>query len=654
VARLAVGYVDAMGAPGDRDDRSDDRAFRVLCETCGIGFWHIDTRGHTVYANPAICLMLEVDSASDLQGITHHAFFTEASLQRMDAEHRRRSSGVASTYEVELLGRRGGRRNIIVSGVPVTDAGGALTGLFGSFTDITPRKRAELARAESDNRLRSLFAASVDAIGVSRDGVHVMINPAYVRMFGYVKEEELLGRPILDLIAPAERAAVASHVRLRSRGMTDVQHYLTRGVRRGAQEFPLEVHVSSYEQDGEVQSVVILRDISDRLQLEEQLRQSQKMDALGRLAGGVAHDFNNLLTVIMSCTDLVLTALPEHHAAAENVRLIRSTGERAATLTRQLLALSRRQVIDAKVIDLNVVVCEMGAMLRRLIGTHIVLTVDGDPALSRVRVDAGQLQQVLMNLCVNARDAMPDGGRLTVSTRNVHLDERYARSQLDVTAGHFVLLSVADTGHGMSPETQERLFEPFFTTKALGHGTGLGLSTVYGIVKQSGGHVSATSAVGEGTTFHVYLPAVDAPVAGSSVESETHAVADGVTGTVLLVEDESALRQLVHRFLSRAGYRVLAAANGVEALALFSREAGDVDVVVTDMLMPGMSGVELARELDQRAPGIHILFMSGYAREDAAIPASRPGSAFLAKPFTLPELTAQVRALIALRRVISS
>ena len=636
-----------MGGTDDRAHPDDDRAFRELCKTSGIGFWHIDTNGRTVYVNPAMCLLLELDSPSDVGDETHHRFFTEESLVRMGAEHGKRTGGVASTYEVELVGRRGGRRNVVISGVPVTDGAGRLTGLFGSFTDVTDRHRAELAVRDSENRLRSLFAASVDAIGVSRSGQHVMVNPAYLRIFGYEHEQELVDKPILDLIAPAERETVANHVRGRSRGTTDLQHYLTRGKRRDGREFPLEVHVSSYDQGGEIHTVVILRDITDRLSLEEQLRQSQKMDALGRLAGGVAHDFNNLLTVIMSCADLVLAELPGEASTADNVRLIRSTGERAATLTRQLLALSRRQVIDPKVIDLNVVVGEMGAMLQRLIGAHIVLTVDSDPALPCVRVDAGQIQQVVMNLCVNARDAMPQGGRLTISTRNVYLTERHARSLLDVTAGHFVHLSVMDTGHGMSPEILERLFEPFFTTKAPGRGTGLGLSTVYGIVKQSGGHISAQSAAGRGSTFHVYLPAVDAPTAGAPIA--THTVEDATTGTVLLVEDEPALRQLVHRFLSSAGYRVLAAASGVEALELFSREAGAVDIVVTDMLMPGMAGVELARELDKVAPDIRILFMSGYAREDAAIPASRPGSAFLAKPFTLPQLTAEVRALMATR-----
>jgi PAS domain S-box-containing protein len=633
-----------MSSPRERDEPDHHRAFRLLCETSGIGFWHVDLAGYTIYLNAAMCLLLELDSPADLNGETYHRYFTKEGLALAEREHDKRARGVASTYEMELVGRRGGRRTVVISGVPVTDDSGRLTGLFGSFTDITEGQRAADALRASENRLRSLFATSVDAIGVSRHGIHVMVNPAYLRMFGYGHEDELMGRPILDLIAPAEHETIMNHVRRRARRMADVEHYLTRGLRRDAREFPLEVHASSYDHDGEVHTVVILRDITERLQLEEQLRQSQKMDALGRLAGGVAHDFNNLLTVIMSCADLVLGELREDDANAVNVRLIRSTGERAATLTRQLLALSRGQVIDPKVIDLNVVVAEMGAMLRRLIGSHITLVVEGDPTVSRVRADSGQIQQVLMNLCVNARDAMPDGGRLTIETRDVYVDARHASALLDVVAGHFVLLSVTDTGHGMSPETQERLFEPFFTTKPPGQGTGLGLSTVYGIVKQSGGHVSVTSAVGAGTTFQVYLPAVDAPVAQTEAPSE--AATDAGTGTVLLVEDEPALRQLVHGYLSRAGFRVLDAANGLEALAVFARESAAVNVVVTDMLMPGMGGVELARELDRRSPKIRILFVSGYAREGAAILASRPGSSFLAKPFTLPALAARVRALM--------
>ena len=635
-----------MTGPADRADL-DERAFRLLCETCGVGFWHIDPSGRTVYLNAAMGRLLELDAPTDIVGELHHRFFTAESLERMRDEHGKRSGGIASTYPAEVVGRKGGRRSVVVSGVPVTDATGRFTGMCAIFTDVTDVARAERALRESDDKLRSLFAASIDAIGVSRDGLHLMVNPAYVRMFGYVDERELVGTPILALIAPEEHPRVASYVRARFRGQSDVRHYLTRGVRRDGQTFPLEVHVSSYENDGGMNTVVILRDITARLQLEEQLRQTQKMDALGRLAGGVAHDFNNLLTVIMSCADLALTELPPGTPTTEHVQLIRSSGQRAATLTRQLLALSRRQVIDPKVLELDAVVGEMAAMLRRLIGSHIELAVDAAPSLPRVRVDVGQIQQVIMNLCVNARDAMSDGGRLTIRTRSVHLDERQARALLDVSAGPYVLLSVEDTGHGMSPEVQERLFEPFFTTKAPGAGTGLGLSTVYGIVKQSGGHVAVRSAAGAGSRFDVYLPAVEAPLAPGAVMVD--AGAETGAGTVLLVDDEPALRQLMHRYLSAAGYRVLAAASGVEALELFDHEGGAVDLVVTDMLMPTMSGVELARELDRRAPGIQILFVSGYASEDAAIPVSRASSAFLAKPFTLPALAAKIQALLATR-----
>ncbi|MDQ3295269.1 MAG: PAS domain S-box protein, partial [Myxococcota bacterium] len=576
----------------------------------------------------------------------HHEFFTSASLELMRTEHGKRSSGVASSYEVELVGLQGGRRNVVISGVPVIDDNGVLTGMFGSFTDLTDRKRAESALRASENKLRSLFAASVDAIGVSRNGTHVMVNPAYVRMFGASDERELEGTSILDLIAPSERETVSNHVRLRSRGESNVTNYLTRGLRRDGREFPMEVHVSSYVEDGVVHTVVILRDITDRLELEAQLRQSQKMDALGRLAGGVAHDFNNLLAVIMSCADLAARSLPHDSRAAADVRLIRTTSERAATLTRQLLAISRRQVIDPKVVDLNAVVAEMGTMLRRVIGLHITLTIDSDLVVSPVRVDPGQFEQVVMNLCVNARDAMSSGGTLTLLTRNATVDEGVTGPLREVSPGHYVVLTVADTGHGMSVEVQQRLFEPFFTTKPLGHGTGLGLSTVYGIVKQSGGHIIVDSALGEGTRFHVYFPAVELPLETRAVAREIHT--QGAGRTVLVAEDEPALRQLLDRFLTSEGYRVLVAADGAEALVMF-REAGAVDVVVTDMLMPGMSGIELTRELDAKAPGVRILLMSGYAFDGASILTSRPGSAFIAKPFTLAALAAKVADLVTER-----
>ena len=635
-----------MGAEGDEEDSNE--GFRLLCETCGVGFWHIDTRGRTVYLNAAMSSMLELDSPADIGDATFHEFFTARSLEPMRVEHDKRLSGCASTYEVELLGRRGTIRNVVLSGVPVWRAG-ELIGRIGTFTDITDRKAAELALRESEHRMRSLFGASVDAIGVAHAGTHLMVNPAYVRMFGVRDEGELLGSPIFELIAPSERSRVLDFAKRRSEGKHLTQRYLTRGLRRNGEEFALEVHASSYEERGEVYSVVILRDITERLRLEEQLRESQKMDALGRLAGGVAHDFNNLLMVMMGCADLIAADVHVGADAIANAELIRSTADRASSLTRQLLALSRRQVIDPKVIDLDAVVNETSIMLRRLIGPRIDLVVESEPGLGRVRVDPNQIQQVVMNLCVNARDALPDGGRITVATRNAHLDEAFVRPLGDVAPGPFVHLLVTDNGVGMDLETKRRLFEPFFTTKPLGEGTGLGLSTVYGIVKQSGGHVSVASAEGEGSEFSVYLPIVEAPLAES--RRETEAPSAGTSATILLVEDEHQVRQLLEKFLTRAGYHVLAAPGAQQALELFAQHALTIDLVVTDILMPGLTGVELARALDKQRSGLPVLFMSGYAHDDGADIEARPGSAFLPKPFTMPQLTAQLRALLGAKAI---
>lgn len=642
-----VGYLHAVTTRGHLYGDRDERAFRLLCETSGTGFWHIDVEGYTIYVNPAMCAMLQISSPADLLGQTYHRFFTEDSLRRVHAERDKRFNGLGSTYEVELVGLHGGHRNVVISGVPVTNEQGELIGRFGSLTDITEGKRAEGALRANENRLRSLFATSVDAIGVSSNGIHVMVNPAYVRMFGVQDARELEGTSILPLIAPCEREVVAGHVRQRTAGHNEITHYVTRGLRRDGREFPMEVHVSSYEENGAPHTVAILRDITDRLALEDELRQSQKMDALGRLAGGVAHDFNNLLTVILSCAELVLRDLPTDSRTADNVRNIKQTGERAATLTRQLLAISRRQVIEPKVIDVNTVVDEMAAMLRRLIGAHIPLTLDRAENLSPVRVDVGQFQQVIMNLCVNARDAMADGGQLVIRTRNVDIELRAAVPRAEQTAGRYVVVSVSDTGHGMSAEAQVRLFEPFFTTKNPGQGTGLGLSTAYGIVKQSGGYISVDTAVGQGTTFHVYLPVADILVGASPARATIEPVYRA--GTVLLAEDEPMLRDLITRYLGRLGYEVLVASHGREALALFTEHRARIDVVVTDMLMPEVSGVELVREIDALAPGIRVLFMSGYAFDGASILTARPGSAFIAKPFTLPDLTERVATLLAER-----
>jgi two-component system, cell cycle sensor histidine kinase and response regulator CckA len=379
---------------------------------------------------------------------------------------------------------------------------------------------------------------------------------------------------------------------------------------------------------------------------EEQFRQAQKMDALGRLASGVAHDFNNLLSVILSYTSLILSDLQPGDPIAGDLQEIKTAGERASDLTRRLLAFSRRQILEPRILDLNEVIANMEKMIRRLIGEDIELKFVADAGLGKAKADPGYLDQVIMNLVVNARDAMPEGGKLTIETQNVELDALYAAAHLGVTPGAHVMLAVSDTGIGMDKATQQRIFEPFFTTKEKGKGTGLGLSTVFGIVRQSGGSIWVYSEPGHGTTFKVFLPRSEEQ-ARAPVERVR---GDGkVTGseTVLLVEDDDQLRCVAHGILERAGYRVLQAGNGPEALLACQKHGGPIQLLLTDVVMPQMSGRELAERVLFARPGIRVLYMSGYT-DDAIIHhrVLAPGVALLQKPITPDALLRRLREVL--------
>jgi two-component system cell cycle sensor histidine kinase/response regulator CckA len=377
----------------------------------------------------------------------------------------------------------------------------------------------------------------------------------------------------------------------------------------------------------------------------DQLRQSQKMEAIGQLAGGVAHDFNNLLTAISGYSELGLRRLTDNDPLRRNLEEIKKASTRATSLTRQLLSFSRTEMLQAKVIDLNAIVGDMDTMLRRLIGEDIDLITLLEPSSCQVKADPGQIDQVIMNLAVNARDAMPRGGKLTIETGRVHLDETYALAHLAVESGTYVMLAVSDTGAGMDEETKKHLFEPFFTTKELGKGTGLGLSTVYGIVNQSGGTIWVYSELGQGTTFKVYLPVVSEPV-----ETEIKTTApESLQGreTVLLVEDEEMVRKLSREILEMNGYRVLSAANGEEACHVCDSYIGEIHLMITDVVMPQMSGRELAEHVVKQRPEILVLYMSGYT-DDAIV---RHGvlddsMPFLQKPFTPDSFARKVRELL--------
>jgi signal transduction histidine kinase/CheY-like chemotaxis protein len=394
----------------------------------------------------------------------------------------------------------------------------------------------------------------------------------------------------------------------------------------------------------------ISRDITERKRaekemaaLQEQLRESQKMEAIGRLAGGIAHDFNNLLTVIKGYSQLSLMELKEGDPLKGNIEEIQKGSQRAADLTRQLLAFSRRQVMEMKVLDLNTLLRDLDKMLRRIIGEDIELTTLLANDLGRVKIDPGQIEQVIMNLAVNAKDAMPSGGKLTIETANAVLDESYARNHADVKPGRYVMFSVSDTGVGMTPEVRERLFEPFFTTKQKGRGTGLGLSTVYGIVKQSGGNIWVYSEPGHGTTFKIYLSRVDEPLEQLREKTTREELLRG-SETVLVVEDEEKVRKLTVEILGKQGYSVLDASQGDDALAISEKHKGPIHLILVDVVMPGISGTELTKRLAFLRPETKILYMSGYT--DNAIVhhgVLEKGVNYIQKPFTIDELTRKVR-----------
>jgi len=471
-------------------------------------------------------------------------------------------------------------------------------------------------------------------------------SPRAEELLGY-RPDEVLGRPVAELQRGGREAARALMRRLREedRIREHEAEILARNGRWVECRFSLALLRDAA--GAAIGTLAILEDTSERKRLEAQLRQAQKMEAVGRLAGGIAHDFNNLLAVIMGHSDLILSVLRKGDALAHDVEQIRRASERAATLTRQLLAFSRRQFLQPQVIDVNTLAGNMASMLRRLIGEDVQLELRLDPAAGRVSADPGQLEQVVMNLAVNARDAMPRGGRLTVETSPAALDQAFVSTHPGSTAGAHVCLSIHDTGCGMGPDVLAHLFEPFFTTKEPGRGTGLGLSTVYGIVKQHRGYIDVQSEPGRGSTFSVYLPRVEAqPVPERPAPRQR--LRPGGRETVLFVEDEVALRDLMHRVLAKGGYTVLAAGDGLEALAVVEAHPGPIDLVVTDVVMPRMSGPELAARLRARDPEVRLLYVSGYTADQLRSSQTDLGvdATLLPKPFTSDGLLRKVREVL--------
>jgi PAS domain S-box-containing protein len=505
------------------------------------------------------------------------------------------------------------------------------------------RIRRRLAEREELFRLISENAADMIAL-VDASGHRMYNSPSYGKILGYTVQELQSTSP-LEQVHPQDRPQIEEAAREAFRGSAGRRiEYRMRhkdGTWRTLESTASPVRDAA----GKVEKLVIVnRDITDRKRLEEQFRQAQKMEAVGQLSGGVAHDFNNILGVIIGYGEILQEGLPSEHPLRRSVDEILSAGHRAAALTRQLLAFSRQQVLEPKALDLNAVVLDMESMLRRLIGENIDLTSTLDGALGTVKADPGQLEQVIMNLAVNARDAMPDGGKLLIETANAEMDATLVRRySYPVKPGLYALLTVSDTGVGMDAATRARIFEPFFTTKQKGQGTGLGLSMVYGVVKQSDGYIDVYSEPGIGTTFKIYLPRVDEAIVAGKPQAPLASALRG-RETVLLVEDEGALRMLTKNLLEICGYTVLEAKNGSEALDISQQHAGVIDLLLTDVVMPGISGRVLADQLIQLRPQIKVVFTSGYTGQTVgAHGILDPGSFFLQKPFTRDALARKLR-----------
>jgi two-component system, cell cycle sensor histidine kinase and response regulator CckA len=508
------------------------------------------------------------------------------------------------------------------------------------------RIRHALVHHEQLFRLISEHAADMIAV-VDASGKRLYNSPSYERILGYTVEE-LQSTSSLDQVHPDDRALVEEAAREIDSGSPGrAIQYRMRG--KDGTWHVLESRSSPVlDAAGNVEKLVIVnRDVTERKHLEEQFRQSQKMEAVGRLSGGVAHDFNNLLGVIIGYAEFLQESIEPDNPIRGSADEILKAGKRAASLTRQLLAFSRQQVLDPKVIDLNSAVADMEKLLRRLIGEDIELATKLPPDLGRVKADQGQLEQVILNLAVNARDAMPQGGKLIITTENFAMDEAFVRRYpYPVQPGPYVCLTVTDTGIGMDAETKARAFEPFFTTKEKGKGTGLGLSTVYGVVKQSGGYIDIESTVNVGTTFKIYLPRVDEAIHAPGPVSDANGSLSGKE-TILLVEDEGSLRTLTRTSLELLGYKVLEAKDGIEALDVSDHYEHGVDLLLTDMVMPGMGGRALAEELSRRRPETKLIYMSGYTGQSVGEKGPiGPGSDFLMKPFTRETLARKVRDVL--------
>lgn len=628
--------------------RESEERYRTLAEAARDFIYILDRDGGLTYVNTHGAAALGA-SPEALRGRSQASLFPPAVADR----HARRLAQVVQSgepLETESHDTLDGRDVWLhTSLVPIKNAAGDVRAVLGISRDITARKRAEDALRESQEFLDGVMNSVPDAIFTVRmpDRVIEYVNRTVGEIFGYAPDE-LVGRDT-RLIYPDESAFLAFGEKLRqvlAHGHTRLRTEQT-FQRKSGQAFPAELHGTFVHVSGQpVRLISIIRDTTERKALEAQVRDSQKLEAIGRLAGGVAHDFNNVLTAVLGYATLLIEELKDNPRLRADVEEIRRAGERAAALTQQLLAFGRRQLVQPAVVDLNATIRDLEDTLRRLVGDDVELRIRLASDLCLIRIDPRQLHQLLLSLTTNAHDAMPTGGRFTIETASAQLDAAAVRDRPGLAPGRYVSLAVTDTGPGMDADTLAHAFEPFFTTRNSSKGTGLNLATAYAVVKQSGGDVDVRSAPNQGTTFTVYLPCVSQ--AAEDEAADVAGAADAsVKSTVLVAEDEDAVRALARQMLMREGYTVLTASSGEQALRTAERHAGTIDLLLTDVIMPGMNGPELAERLVAARPGTKVLFMSGHAGDALdEFGLRRETVPFLPKPFTPEVLVRRVREII--------
>jgi len=629
-----------------------EELFRFISENAADMIAVVDMEGKRIFNSFSYEKVLGYSLKELRESSSFDQIHPEDRAKVRQASEEARRTGVGKPLEYRVRHKDGTWRVLESTASVIRNSKGDPENLVIVNRDVTERKRSAEALRRSEASFRSVVEdAPYGIYRASLSGELVLVNSALEKMLGYSSQEELLGTNLASSVYryPLEHKKL-NEMLLQQESFKDLEVEWKR--KDGA---PLTVRCSGCPIKDEAGAVayveVFAEDVTERRGLERQLRMAQKMEAVGRLSGGIAHDFNNLLGVIIGYSQVLKRGLGSQHASFEHAEEIEKAGQRAVSLTRQLLAFSRQQVLEPVVLNLNTLVSDMEKMLPRLISEDIALKLELDASISQVKADPSQIEQVILNLVVNARDAMPDGGKLLVQTANVNLDTTYAHNHPGSRPGSYVMLRVTDTGTGIDPEIQSQIFEPFFTTKERDKGTGLGLATVYGIVKQSGGYIAVDSEKGKGASFSVYLPRLEQPVAHSIAPLAVASMDTRGTETILLVEDAEPLRKLAVMFLKESGYLILSAADGQQALQTARQHPGPIHLLLTDVVMPGMNGRVLGERLAPSQPGMKVLYMSGYA--DSFIAGHgvlEPGTHLLHKPFTQETLTRKVRELLDANR----